>query len=891
MRMPLALVLLAVLLATRAHAQHILDPQTYTSPSGQYELFVDPSDREGVGPATLTMSKDGQQLWQREQPFTLWHAHITDDGRAIGYTYLHGREGSSAIARDLRYRNTVDIVFCDAAGDIIQQYPIERKHPAVMANPPAPYEPMVNMVVPVPSHDLVIVKLLHSWDDSPEDWLLFRFTTGDYLKTIDNPSVPEFEEEYGFVKIFNIQPIGDLPLVARHAYIATFQEGGKSTDSAHISVLDLDGNQLWGTNIHNEYQGLDRGWRWNKEYGQDRQLADTPNGFTFHSWSAAERITFACERDGEGWTVAEVGRQPAPFGPNIDSRITLERIELELAGTITLGASQPAVFGHVGGFDLDSAGNIGLVPWQQQTRAFTLVSPQGQIIHRNDFAELGEGGAPWLADAVWAGNEQNPGRWLLYQGWPSDTPSAAAWYDTETRTATPLQDLNMPRVDAMCPMPDGGVAVLGAIDESLRKDIVVVDASGKRRWMRQLFSPNDITVTSRGEVVAVDVIRHELLWFSPTGTLLRTTDLDETFERDASYPTAVNPDADGGVIVHDFGGDPTIYRITPDGKATASFTPTFEDGRAFVLYGDVIRAPDGALWTSDSAALLELDNAGVVRRVVGEEPSKRPLREIRALTIGPNGDIYAVNEHNAAIHVFDSAGTPKRILTPGAGVNRGPEAITVDRDGLVYGQAPIQGEPVRYDADGTPMRPLRYAIDTISEEWLMQPLDAVGWAIGYEHAALFEIKKDDTFHIIRAIERRPDNTWIGQANEGAVAADGSLALIASEDLRLGTDHPKLCVYDPKGTPITQFDMPGQSTFSSVAFVSPYIVTFDNGRESPSANLYDIRTDAPPRRIVFPESIELEDKWWLVHPSPNPGEFLLRSSDALELYRIRLPKEF
>ena len=39
-----------------------LDPKTYTSPSGEYTLFVDPSRPEGGGEASYSFNKGGAEL-------------------------------------------------------------------------------------------------------------------------------------------------------------------------------------------------------------------------------------------------------------------------------------------------------------------------------------------------------------------------------------------------------------------------------------------------------------------------------------------------------------------------------------------------------------------------------------------------------------------------------------------------------------------------------------------------------------------------------------------------------------------------------------------------------------------------------------------------------------
>src|SRR5262245_8317809 len=89
--------LLVAMLAASALASDgpapILNPRTYTSPSGQFKLEVDPSTMYGQGEGSYRVTRDGKPVWSATHPFTLWEAEITDDGTVAGYGYTHGVEG------------------------------------------------------------------------------------------------------------------------------------------------------------------------------------------------------------------------------------------------------------------------------------------------------------------------------------------------------------------------------------------------------------------------------------------------------------------------------------------------------------------------------------------------------------------------------------------------------------------------------------------------------------------------------------------------------------------------------------------------------------------------------------------------------------------------------
>ena len=72
-----------------------LQPTAYTSPSGTWELFVDPLDRTGRGPSRCRSSRSGVEAWSAELPFTFQAAVMDERGIAAGYAFTegHAKEG------------------------------------------------------------------------------------------------------------------------------------------------------------------------------------------------------------------------------------------------------------------------------------------------------------------------------------------------------------------------------------------------------------------------------------------------------------------------------------------------------------------------------------------------------------------------------------------------------------------------------------------------------------------------------------------------------------------------------------------------------------------------------------------------------------------------------
>lgn len=116
-QVPLLVVALWVLVFTPAAlAGGVLNPATHTSPSGRYSLHVDPTAMNGAGPAQYRMTRDGQEVWAGERPFSLWDAGVTDDGIVAGYAY-EGGVGSGG-HHGTRY-DSLAIYILDADGNTL----------------------------------------------------------------------------------------------------------------------------------------------------------------------------------------------------------------------------------------------------------------------------------------------------------------------------------------------------------------------------------------------------------------------------------------------------------------------------------------------------------------------------------------------------------------------------------------------------------------------------------------------------------------------------------------------------------------------------------------------------------------------------------------------------
>lgn len=87
--------LIALCFSIRALSQGevVLDPHLYGSPSGAVTLWVEPSRRDGGGPASYVCARGDDVLWRGRRPFTLWEVVVAEDGTVAGYAYGAGLSG------------------------------------------------------------------------------------------------------------------------------------------------------------------------------------------------------------------------------------------------------------------------------------------------------------------------------------------------------------------------------------------------------------------------------------------------------------------------------------------------------------------------------------------------------------------------------------------------------------------------------------------------------------------------------------------------------------------------------------------------------------------------------------------------------------------------------
>jgi hypothetical protein len=181
-----AAILLSILAASKASAQALpppaLNPTTYSSPSCEYRLLVDPTEMHGRGPGTYRLTRSGREVWAGERPYTFYQAAVADDGTAAGYAYTEGIGGTYA-----RRTDEFLVVILDPAGKERLRHATARKWSNFLHVDP---DPKADGLVLDPAHDRLSVRILDpDVNRRRETWWSFELGTGKSLGELP-PATP-----------------------------------------------------------------------------------------------------------------------------------------------------------------------------------------------------------------------------------------------------------------------------------------------------------------------------------------------------------------------------------------------------------------------------------------------------------------------------------------------------------------------------------------------------------------------------------------------------------------------------------------------------------------------------------------------------------------------------
>jgi len=746
---------------------HDTQPATYESPSGEYALTVDPIDRHALGSARYRLVRAGAEVWACEQPFTFRGASVADDGRAAGFTWR---------LKALGEIETWSLYLLDASGAICMHEELPRERlVSWMENP----EPRLRAVLLDAPNDRLIVSV-NTLRHRPEIWLIYSLS-GRRLARILRPEIDS--------QIGGMRAVTGTPLVVVHQFVADSQ---RKHIGAKLQLLDEEGRSVWSLSWPDDYThpGPDR--RVRDEIGATGPLRgrSAPRRFTVRRSEIDALVTFEVAKgaNGAAWEVREVASVPYESPVKVRPGADAPAVELVPLGKIELGEpAAPAPIRDVITFALDGRGWLGFVRDWGKTLAFVRVDPRGENLVEIPLPEA-PGDLGWEMQLIGLSDE----RWLLAA--EAEEAIRGFWLDPLTRQATLIEAF--PPAKLLGATSDGGFVAF-CKDNLLR----VIDAGGHERFRRHVLSPDALAVTSEGRIALLYNGKNTLSFYTSSAVLESTFELAELLGREPRYPTGLRADVDGGLILHDFHGEPTIVRLDRDGAVRAGFHPRFEDGRRFELRGDVQFSGNGELWTSDGHALYALNQKGVVLRSLGAPPNAADLHAISALALGPGDSIHAVDRRTAAVHVFDSGGALRHVCKPDssdfADELKNPSLSVSDAGEVLLSDDWLNRPVLHFAADGARLGKLMLQDMAVA---YAQHGSSRMWVVGYKEFHLVAADGE----LLRTIERTPEGNWLTPIGGAAVAPDGSIAVTTRSP---STYSDRAHMYSPSGDPRRTIDLP------------------------------------------------------------------------------------
>ncbi|VTU01922.1 nhl repeat containing protein : Ring finger protein OS=Blastopirellula marina DSM 3645 GN=DSM3645_08622 PE=4 SV=1: NHL: NHL: NHL: NHL [Gemmataceae bacterium] len=203
--------------------------------------------------------------------------------------------------------------------------------------------------------------------------------------------------------------------------------------------------------------------------------------------------------------------------------------------------------------------------------------------------------------------------------------------------------------------------------------------------------PSGLGLTRDGELIVCDSHYHCLRVYGDDGTERRVIGgAAGSAPGQLGYVSDVVQDADGFFYLSEFGENDRITKLDADGNLVAVFGGAGTGPGQFQRLRALALGPDGNLYCADACnhRVQVLTRTGeFVREFGGEGTEPGRLRYPYDLGFGPGGELYVVEYGNQRVQKFTANGESRGVWgAPGGrpGQLNSPWALAVDRKGRVH---------------------------------------------------------------------------------------------------------------------------------------------------------------------------------------------------------------
>ncbi len=865
----------------------ILQPADYSSPDATWTLHVDPSRRDGGGRGAYRMTRAGEVVWEKELAVTLWEAQVTDDGRVAGYAYSEGW-------RDYGSDGALHLVILNAEGELLLDEVRKREDSHFMHSPP---QPMVRTLVAQGELDRMSVELSVNDPENEPTWFGYRLSDGAEAE-VWKPGPPP-EKGHGkplHLNLLKARAIPGTQLTLVQWWCIGFP---KRPNEAYpvgslFTLVDGQSNTVWTHERRTDYvvRGDEKASRnLQSRVRREGAILEVADG-SFDLWYPSEqlRASFEVTPLGNSWSVTLKGTHE--YLPEQHEAPELAEVELEHLVTVTLRPTTEAPQGpirDIRAFGFSEEGGLEFLRKTGDTLEFVRLDLDHEVLAVVELPSFGGKGT----STSWFDGGGNT--WFASPHNYETKQDELHLVDVMSGATREIVGVVVPDIERLVATPSGGHVLLGTYHYKYTSTdtVIALDVAGKLAWQIKgdygnlenegtLFSPEDLAVMADGRVVVLDNIRDTLQVYSPSGTFLRTIELEEAWGKQPRYPTRLAPDGRGHVWIDD---DDQLWRTSLDGELLETWQPRLASGAEFPLHNFEV-SPSGTVWTTDRTMLASLTDEGQPGPVVGAAPSNSTLQEASAAYVDQLGRVLLRDARSGSWHVFDAQG--EALFHCPLPPELEADALTrpsVDREGRIYTALDTfsrdDSEPppthCRFEATGELLGPLR--LDGQCVEFQRR---APGQWTSDKYSESLSLSGVAQAEAVR-LERLPNRRWWQSVDGFHLSSDGQvLVVLDGPRMMARSDGPSLGVFSADGTPRATIELPSSRNWSRVSTTNRWAAVSTFGAH---VLLVDLERETC-ARVALPDS---KDSWhW--NFSPDGRELWGVCAEELRLERWALPED-
>ncbi len=802
---------------------------TYSAPTNDLSVTVEPGERYGKGPSTMTSEMNGEELWSKEIPFTFYRCVISEEGFVTGYAYtnsIYGRGGD---------QGELVIAVLNPEGDVVYEKRFERTFSGFLHS--SPY-PVVNIFdVSYDTNSALFFMREKDLNEGGGELLCINYKTQEEQLNIN--LLDATGDEKG--RILNLKYIHPYPLIA----VAGQREGsGFRFKGPRTDIINMKGESLWSWFGEEDTTW----WGFNLNRGESGEILFMEDETTLH------RVQ--CSADQEGWKfeesieqvekteeeeekkkeetpeVAQIETQPIAVEVNRTFQLDVDRLDIE-----------STKIGYLRTFD--DKGILYTLEREEGSATLNHRNSQGEIVASWPM-DLPEGWSPsrfqWLRE----------GRFLL-EGYQKDPDKknhrALKIFDTTAGELEPIEGIKSWGVGEVNTNNSGYILVRSYKTEDINSGghIRVIDEAGNVivTIPEEQFSRNcgnckarAACITNDNEIAVLSTYQDRVIYLDLEGNILREHFLKEIWGYEPNYLADIFADPDGGVFVKDFNGKYPIVRMSKDGVVLEKYV---KNG---------VPDSNGNIWGHDGFQMLRYQQDGSVDKTIGTPPSEKAIGAIHQMVVDQNGYIYILPRRTGIVHVFDESG--RLLYKCDSGKPSIPEPENSQMSLLVYPDRSVdllvntrpqssEEKPrdllYKFDANGS------FLPDSSFPDGILKPyppysiqgnisplvFDDTFFLLRYQELQLIHT---DTGEIVHSQEKDFDRKWLGFLGNPFQSPDGRIMI----QNRIGTPYTGMAghytIFSSVGEPTRFQKIPAGVEISNIwhtAWDGEYIFTLYESR--------------------------------------------------------------